>query len=53
MVDKTTKDDTITTSTSTTTTNVRYLCAVARENLVRAVDETAKVQPQNYTISSN
>jgi ABC-type Fe3+-hydroxamate transport system substrate-binding protein len=50
MVDKTTKDDTTTTSASTTTTNV---CDTVGENLVRAVDEMAKVQPQFSQSLSN
>jgi hypothetical protein len=53
MIDKTTKDDITTTSTSTTTTNVRDLCDAARESLVRAVDEIAKVQPQFSQSLSN
>jgi hypothetical protein len=52
MIDKTTKDDITTTSTSTTT-NVRDLCDAARESLVRAVDEIAKVQPQFSQSLSN
>jgi hypothetical protein len=49
MVDKTTKDDTRTTSTSTTTN----VYDTVRENLVRTVDEMAKVQPQFSQSLSN
>jgi hypothetical protein len=51
MVDKTTKDDTTTTSASTTTTT--NVCDTVGENLVRAVDEMAKVQPQFSQSLSN
>ena len=53
MIDKTTKDDITTTSTSTTTTNVRDVYNAVRENLVSAVDEMAKVQPQFSQSLSN
>jgi hypothetical protein len=52
MVDKTTKDDTATTSASTTN-NVRDVCDTVRENLLRGVDEMAKVQPQFSQSLSN
>jgi hypothetical protein len=50
MVDKTTKDDT---TTRTTTNNVRDVYDTVRENLVRVQDEMAKVQPQLSQSLSN
>jgi hypothetical protein len=49
MVDKTTKDD----ITSTSTTNVRDVYDAVGENLVRAADEMAKIQPQFSQSLSN
>ena|SRR6188472_50683 len=52
MVDKTTKDD-ITSTSTTTTNNARDVYDTVRENLVSAVDEMAKVQPQFSQSLSN
>jgi hypothetical protein len=52
MVDKITKDDNMVRST-TTTTNVHDVYDTVKENLVRAVDEMAKVQPQFSQSLSN
>jgi hypothetical protein len=52
MVDKTTKVDTTNPSTSTTT-NVDRVYDTVKENLVRAVDEMAMVQPQFSQSISN
>jgi hypothetical protein len=46
MVDKITKDDNTVRSTAASTTNVRDVYDTVRENLVRAIDEMAKAQPQ-------
>ena len=53
MVDKTAKDDTTTRSTTSTTTNVHDVYDTLKENLVRAVDEMAKAQPQFSQSLSN
>jgi uncharacterized protein YwgA len=53
MVDKTAKDDTTTRSTTSTTTNVYDVYDTLKENLVRAVDEMAKAQPQFSQSLSN
>ena len=53
MVDKTTKDDSTSTSTNSTTTNVHDVYDTVKENLVRAVDEIAKAQPQFSQSLSN
>src|SRR6187200_3404204 len=52
MVDKTTKYD-ITSTSTTTTNNARDVYDTVRENLVSAVDEMAKVQPQFSQSLSN
>lgn len=46
-------DDTTTRSTSSNTTNVHDVYDTLKENLVRAVDETAKFQPQFSQSLSN
>ena len=54
MVDKITKDDNIIGSTTVkSTTNVRDVYDTVKENLVRAVDEMAKAQPQFSQSLSN
>jgi hypothetical protein len=56
MVDKTGKDDddsTTRSTTSTTTTNIHDVYDTLKENLVRAVDEMAKFQPQFSQSLSN
>ena len=54
MVDKITKDDnTIGSTTVKSTTNVRDVYDTVKENLVRAVDEMAKAQPQFSQSLSN
>ena len=54
MVDKITKDDnTVGTTTVKSTTNVRDVYDTVKENLVRAVDEMAKAQPQFSQSLSN
>jgi hypothetical protein len=53
MVDKTVKDDGTTRSTTSTTTNVHDVYDTLKENLVRAVDEMAKAQPQFSQSLSN
>jgi hypothetical protein len=53
MVDKTDKDDNTIRSTTTTKTNVHDVYDTVKENLVRAVDEMAKVQPQFSQSLSN
>jgi hypothetical protein len=54
MVDKTDKDDnTIRSTTTATKTNVHDVYDTVKENLVRAVDEMAKVQPQFSQSLSN
>ncbi|MBV9176389.1 MAG: hypothetical protein JO327_02640 [Nitrososphaeraceae archaeon] len=53
MVDKTTKDDSTTRSTTSTTTNVHDVYDTIKANLARAVDETAKFQPQFSQSLSN
>jgi hypothetical protein len=53
MVDKTAKDDGTTRSTTSTTTNVHDVYDTLKENLVRAVDEMAKAQPQFSQSLSN
>ncbi|MBV9666729.1 MAG: hypothetical protein JO327_01225, partial [Nitrososphaeraceae archaeon] len=50
MAEKRNKDDTTTTtttrSTTSTTTNIHGVYDTVKENLIRAVDEMAKFQPQ-------
>src|ERR671938_1718340 len=55
MADKTNKDDTNTTnrSTTSTTTNIHGVYDTVKVNLVRAVDEMAKFQPQLSQSLSN
>jgi hypothetical protein len=53
MVDKTTKDNSTNRSTTSTMTNVDDVYDTVKENLVRAVDETAKFQPQFSQSLSN
>ena len=55
MVDKTGKDDddSTTRSTTSTTTNIHDVYDTLKENLVRAVDEMAKFQPQFSQSLSN
>lgn len=53
MVDKTAKDDGTTRSTTSTTTNIHDVYDTLKENLVRAVDEMAKAQPQFSQSLSN
>jgi hypothetical protein len=53
MVDKTTKDDSTTRSTTSTTTNVHGVYDTVKENLARVVDEMAKAQPQFSQSLSN
>ncbi|HEY5631790.1 MAG TPA: hypothetical protein VI278_05910 [Nitrososphaeraceae archaeon] len=53
MVDKTAKDDGTTRSITSTTTNVHDVYDTLKENLVRAVDEMAKAQPQFSQSLSN
>jgi hypothetical protein len=54
MAEKTNKDDDTTTrSTTSTTTNVHDVYDIVKENLVRAVDEMAKAQPQFSQSLSN
>jgi hypothetical protein len=53
MAEKTNKDDSTTRSTTSTTTNVHDVYEILKENLVRAVGETAKFQPQFSQSLSN
>src|SRR5438067_7145284 len=53
MVYKTTKDDSTTRSANSTTTNVHDVYDTVNANLVRAVDEMAKAQPQFSQSLSN
>ena len=54
MAEKTNKDDDTTTrSTTSTTTNVHDVYDTLKENLVKAVDEMAKAQPQFSQSLSN
>lgn len=53
MVDKTAKDDSTARSTTSTTTNVHDVYDTLKENLVSAVDEMAKFQPQFSQSLSN
>jgi hypothetical protein len=46
MADKTTKDDSTIRSTTSTSTKLYDIYDILKENLVRAVDEMAKAQPQ-------
>jgi len=56
MAEKRNKDDTTTTttrSTTSTTTNIHGVYDTVKENLIRAVDEMAKFQPQLSQSLSN